>query len=607
MIMKTRFFYVAVLLVFIASTINSQTLTSIDPDNGEQCQQLTLTLTGENTNFYQGTSSLWLEMGNTTIFPASNTVISSDQISGVFFFNPQHIEGTYDVHAYNGSGSGDMVLPESFTLNPVANLPQLLNSEPNTATLGDVISLLITAENSHFDEIGINNSVWLNSENGGYFTSTSVNVIDSDHLEATIEISIYAPAGNYHLHVKNALDNEITLENALVVQDNGNSPQIVLVDPNSASQGQTLTISVTGNNTNFQQGSSMLRLKKNSLGTISPISFNVINDTLISSEFAFNFDHNPGIYDVTVINWGLGDITLVDGFTLLESAGSPSLSSITPGISILGKAVTLEIKAENTQFDAEGNNASVSLINGSEELYGNSIYAIDSVTLKADFVFSYANYTGYRNLVVSTPLEGEMILNNALYIMDSLKTPGIVSVVPDTAMQKDILEISVSGSDIVFMPGTSSLMLIQGNLTLTPISQEIESNTVIKGVFEFAEYLPTGKYDVLVEGDYAWPNAVLTDGFTLKLFDFIGETKSHALLTVYPNPSNGLLNVKRNFKDKGLFLLTVYDINGRFVLEDRIEIDENEKQLNLNTFPKGSYFLKVQFGDNKQTEQFLIK
>lgn len=605
--MKTKHLLLFVVLVSLATAIQSQILTSVDPDSGTQCEKLTITVTGENTNFYQGTSVMWLEQDGTSINPTGSTVISPTQIMGEFFFNPDHSTGNYDVHAYNGSGSGNMVLPEGFFLNPVVNSPELINSEPDTAYNGETILLNITGINTHFDVSGVYNNVWLSATNGGQLTTSYVTVINSQQIEASIYINYNKPAGDYTLHVNNQLDGELVLPDALTLMEGQNNPEIVSVEPNSAFQGEELTLTVTGKNTTFQQGSSTLGLYKSGLGYISPYNHTVVNDTIITGDFVFNYDHNPGIYDVKVMNYPYGDHILVDGFQLLASAGPPTLLSLSPDSAYQGTRVTLLIKAENTQFDKEGNTASVTLKQEGEELYGKNVMVIDSVTLEADFIFSYSNLTAYRDLIVYTPLDGTMTMQNCFHIIEVEPNASIAEVVPDSAYLGDTLTISVTGTGIIFMQGTSNLNISQGNLTIFASNETIINDTVISGDFNFLNTFPTGNYDVNIDNGYAWPSMSLQESFTLELFDFIDESGNPAFLTVYPNPTDGLLTVRRNFNAQGIFHLKIFNIEGQPLMEDNIENGTYEKQIDLTSFAKGTYLLKVIKDRQEQTRQIVIQ
>ncbi len=589
------------LIILTTLTAKSQIITSVVPDSGTQCQKLTLTVTGENTNFYQGTSILWLEMGYSDINPTTTTVISSTQIEGEFYFNPEHAVGIYDVHAYNGGGSGDMVLPESFTLSAVADIPQLISLSPDVVQIGESTVISIVGQHTHFSTDGIYNSVWLTSTDGGYLTGTSVTVIDSLHLEANLVIPYFNPAGSYILHVNNPLDGEMLLPDALTVLDNPNDPEIVLVDPNLAQQGEGLTITVTATETNFLQGSSILRLHNNG-SHLTPNNYNVLNDTVIEGYFEFNHNHDTGYYDVKVMNWLLEDLILEDGFHLLGTGEIPAVLWSIPDSAYMGSRATLLIKTENTHFNSNNNIPSVTLKYEFEELYCKDITVVDSVTLEAGYIFSYDNRTEIKDLIVESPLDGTIILENAFYIIEREPNASIVNVNPDSAFIGDLLTINVTGKNIIFMQGTSNLSLKQGSLSIAPINQEILNDTTISGEFDFLNTFPIGKYDVNIDNWYAWPAMNLTDGFTLELFDFMDESDKLTLLTVYPNPSNGLLTIKRNFNNRETYYISVYNQLGITIYENELLSDEFTKQLDLTHITPGTYYLNINGNSNEHEE-----
>jgi hypothetical protein len=74
---------------------------------------------------------------------------------------------------------------------------------------------------------------------------------------------------------------------------------------------------------------------------------------------------------------------------------------------------------------------------------------------------------------------------------------------------------------------------------------------------------------------------------------------------VYPNPSNGVYNVRIN-QYTGKVNFQVIDINGRTVYNQTDERFNIERTLNLSSFQTGVYILKVS-GDNVNYTQKLVK
>jgi hypothetical protein len=81
--------------------------------------------------------------------------------------------------------------------------------------------------------------------------------------------------------------------------------------------------------------------------------------------------------------------------------------------------------------------------------------------------------------------------------------------------------------------------------------------------------------------------------------------QNEELFRVYPNPTNGLLNVRIN-NYIGKVTIQVIDINGRIVNEYVNEDFNTEKSLNLNSLQSGMYILKVS-GDSLNFTQKIMK
>ena len=77
------------------------------------------------------------------------------------------------------------------------------------------------------------------------------------------------------------------------------------------------------------------------------------------------------------------------------------------------------------------------------------------------------------------------------------------------------------------------------------------------------------------------------------------------LFRIYPNPTNGLLNIRIN-NYVGKVSIQVVDINGRIVSEIKNEDFNTEKELNLNSLQSGMYIVKIT-GDDLNFTQKVIK
>ncbi len=604
--MKNTIAFLFVFLMTSSISMQAQTIISVDPDTGTQCERLTVTVTGDNTNFWQTTSFVMLKQDGHEIRALVNTVLHPDTIEGEFLLSYDDPTGVYDVIVDHRLWGG-VTDTGAFYLSPVVNPPFLVQTSPGSAYIGDTVTMEIIGENTHFDYDDVSNNIYFKSEMQNGFSPFSTIVMNSNRIQCQCYINQYQTPGSYGLQLHNELDGSLFLENTFTLLPDSNPSEIISVVPDEGYQGTELSIVVTGRNTVFQQGTSTMFLSMFGYSPIQPDHQTVLNDTVIQGDFTFNFSQPMGLYDVVVLENYLSVLTKTDGFRLLSGGNAPYLQSIEPANVNQGTAVKFSIKAVNAHFDPLGNSPAITLINGYEELYCHDITVIDSVTLEANFVFSYANSLGLYDLVVHAPLDGTLRLENSVELHESTVTPAIVFVDPDSAMQGQTLNISVTGRDIVFMQGTSQLTLSQGNMTINPNSQTIVNDTVISGEFSFMTTQPQGFYNVNVDNGYAWPSVVLVDGFDLKLFDFVDEKSLVAFLTFYPNPVKEALYVRRNYNTSGDFVILVFDVQGRLVLTETLSSGTTTKKLDVINLNKGTYLLHVSQGLSYQTEQFVIQ
>lgn len=79
----------------------------------------------------------------------------------------------------------------------------------------------------------------------------------------------------------------------------------------------------------------------------------------------------------------------------------------------------------------------------------------------------------------------------------------------------------------------------------------------------------------------------------------VQETANSLSLSVFPNPGNGLINVNFDASEQSEpFLLKVSDVKGQTVYSEKIEkiAYSYNKQINLDTLPKGIYFIELSSG-----------
>lgn len=75
------------------------------------------------------------------------------------------------------------------------------------------------------------------------------------------------------------------------------------------------------------------------------------------------------------------------------------------------------------------------------------------------------------------------------------------------------------------------------------------------------------------------------------------NTENLTEFSIYPNPSQGMLNVDLKSVVTGAYDMKITDLNGKLLLNKSIQLPNNQNiitQVDLSTFPKGMYFLNIE-------------
>jgi hypothetical protein len=76
----------------------------------------------------------------------------------------------------------------------------------------------------------------------------------------------------------------------------------------------------------------------------------------------------------------------------------------------------------------------------------------------------------------------------------------------------------------------------------------------------------------------------------------VGDQDESPLLTFYPNPVKDNLNIK--FRERGNYVVRIYNVVGSKIKEKRVE-DDNIIKIDLSELQKGMYFLSFEPGNGK--------
>jgi len=219
----------------------------------------------------------------------------------------------------------------------------LISISPDTAQTGQSLGVGISGQGTHFDQAAAM-SVWF-SQGSSIIYGSGYYPVNDTFMVVWFDIPVGAELGLHDLNVYNDIDGTLTLNDCFTI--NPGAIAIVSIDPDSAQQGQTLTVGISGRGTHFNQGSGTTVWFSQGSGTIAA---NVwpISDILLLAQFIIPEDAATGLQDVSVYNDIDGTLTLSNSFTITPY--NPRLISITPGAAYQGQKLSVRITGQNTSL-----------------------------------------------------------------------------------------------------------------------------------------------------------------------------------------------------------------------------------------------------------------
>jgi len=334
--------YSLILSVIVASGFYAQSLTGITPSSANQGETLDVTITGENTNFTQGSGTsvhFSFEQASTTIVNSYTVIDDLNLVANITV--PSNVSvGTYDVTTSNNI-DGDIALTGAFSVTQAS----LASITPSSAEQGETLNVSIVGENTHFSQAS-GTTLHFSFEQGSTTIVNSYNVVDDLNLTANVTIPSDVDPGTYTISTSGEYDGSLTLENSFTVNEYVAPPvaSLTSISPDNADQGQTLDVTITGENTNFTQASTTVSFTNDQSETLTS-TITVADVNTLTANVTIPADATIGEYTVTVDG-------LTTSFTVNEYVAPlvASLTSISPDNADQGQTLDVTITGENTNF-----------------------------------------------------------------------------------------------------------------------------------------------------------------------------------------------------------------------------------------------------------------
>ncbi len=280
----------------------------------------TLAVTG--TNFVNGSVVRWNGSPRNTAFASSSqltALISASDIANA---------GTASVTVLNPAPGGGISSGLTFTINNPT--PSITSINPNSANAGSS-NVTITVNGAGF----VNPS---RARFNGADLATSF--VSSTQLTATIPASSLTAAGTANLTVFNQTPGGGT-SNSVAFTINNLVPAITSLNPSSATAGGP-AFTLIANGTNFVNGSTVQWQGSNRATTF--VSATQLTAAITAADIA-----TAGTANVTAVNSAPGGGTSNSaGFSIIQPAPAPAITSLNPGFAIIGgQAFALTVNGTN--------------------------------------------------------------------------------------------------------------------------------------------------------------------------------------------------------------------------------------------------------------------
>ncbi|MCP4439740.1 MAG: hypothetical protein GY810_12420 [Aureispira sp.] len=525
------------LLLFLclgASLTQAQSITNVTPSQNpvDEGGNLSVAISGNNTNFQQGSSTYVYAYVNGSYVPGYVNNIFNNSIMNASFYLPCGVCGIATVYVQNPI-DGTLAYNNAFSVN----CSQLTGISPSTINAGQTLPISISGTNMNFSQ-GSNSVYFYSSSTGQTLYPSSYNSATSSTLNVSLSVPSNSCSTTYDVCATSNTGCTECISNALTVVGTNPNPVINSVSPNTGTPGQTLTISISGTDIDFTQGSSLyFQLYNPNFGAStygynnSPNPFNSAQTTI-----DFNLPSYCGTYDLHIYGADCSGSPVVYTSAITINSGlNPVINSVSPNTGTSGQNLTVSISGTDIDF-TQGSSMYFELYNSSSGVYtygyNNSPNPFNSAQTTVDF--NLPNTCGTYDLRIYgvDPCGSSVVYTSAITVNSTLN-PVINAVSPNTATAGQPLTISISGTDIDFTQGSSMYFELYNNSSGTNTYGYNNSPNPFNSAQTTVDFMvpsTCGTYDLRIYGaDCNGSPVVYTSAIT------VTSTLNPVINTVSPN------------------------------------------------------------------------
>jgi hypothetical protein len=482
-------------------------LVSVSQATAKPGQTLAVTITGLNTHFNQASSSISFSQASssTTINSGTITKINDTSISASFTIPANASSGNYNVNLSNYL-DGNLTLNNGFFISS-DSIKKLVSVAPATAKPGQTLAVTITGLNTHFNQASSSIS-FSQASSSTTINSGTITKINDTSISASFTIPANASLGNYDVNLSNSLDGNLSIPNGFQVKL---VAALASVTPSSAKQGQTLSVTITGVNTHFNQASSTISFSQASGTTINANTFHMITDTSIQANFTLPINATVGNYTVNLNNSIDGNLTLNNGF-LITADSTKRLVSVSQPTAKPGQTLAVTITGVNTHFNQASSSISFSQASSSTTINSGTITKINDTSINASFTIPANAPLGNYDVNLSNSLDGNLSIPNGFQVK---LVAALASVTPSSAKQGQTLAVTITGVNTHFNQASSTISFSQASgTTINANTFHMITDTSIQANFTLPLNAAVGNYTVNLNNSIDG-NLTLNNGFLI--------------------------------------------------------------------------------------------
>ncbi len=319
-------------------------------------------------------------------------------------------------------------------MQAVAGQPALSSASPASGQQGTSLSVAVTGQFTGF----INGTT--TADFGAGITVTGVTVTSATAATVNVTISPLAAVGNRTVTLTTG--NEIASSTAgSFFTVTAGSATIASVSPASGRQSESLSLTITGTNTHFASGSTIVSLG----GDISVTSLVINSPTSLTVGITIGQFATLGARDVTATT--IGEVaTIDDGFSV--TAGLPAITTVSPTTGRQAERLNVSVVGQFTHFVNGTTTASLGA-----GITVHSVAVTDATHATVDVTVSPGAAPGARTVIMTTG--GEI----AQQVGGFTVTPGqptLFAINPVSAMQGTNATVILTGAFTNFTAGLTA-------------------------------------------------------------------------------------------------------------------------------------------------------